>query len=280
MNEIVRREMPLSDLQMIAKTFDEGGLFPQWKGEAQILSLMLVCQSEGCDPVSAMQRYDNIQGRVSKKPIAMLEDFIKAGGKHQWIESTDKIAKLRLITPNGSEHIETFTIEDAKKAQLSGKDVWRKYPKAMLRARCTSAGLRAADPAATNLLYTPEETESFTPKKVAAVEVDVVDVTQVGDTEVAVAAIEPEPATPDVYQGKCLSPAESEPLLERIHELSDKHNVSPEIQQKWLDRFGRYSLLDLTDDERRYIVDGLEEKYEGEEGERGEQRERRERREQ
>ena len=267
MNEIVRREMPLNDLQTIAKTFDEGGLFPQWKGEAQILSLMLVCQSEGCDPVSAMQRYDNIQGRVSKKPIAMLEDFIKAGGKHQWIESTDKIAKLRLITPNGSEHIETFTIEDAKKAQLSGKDVWRKYPKAMLRARCTSAGLRAADPAATNLLYTPEETESFTPKKVTATEVPQDVAESVAEKIASVDLL------PTVYPGKqtgeeataTLLENESDALLARIHELSDKHWVSPKIQKAWLDRFGRYSLQDLTDDERRYIVDGLEEKYEGEE---------------
>jgi hypothetical protein len=40
----------------------------------------------------------------------------------------------------------TFTIEDAKAAGLLGKDNWRKYPRAMLRARCLAEAVRAAFP--------------------------------------------------------------------------------------------------------------------------------------
>ena len=40
----------------------------------------------------------------------------------------------------------SFTIEDAQRAGLTGKDNWRKYPAAMLRARCITALARAVYP--------------------------------------------------------------------------------------------------------------------------------------
>jgi RecT family len=51
----------------------------------------------------------------------------------------------------------TFALEDAKRAQLLGKDNWQKYPDAMLRARCVSAVARLAFPDSISGLYTPEE---------------------------------------------------------------------------------------------------------------------------
>ena len=53
----------------------------------------------------------------------------------------------------------TYTIEDAKRADLSGKDTWRKYPQAMLRARCISALARMAYPEVVAGIYVPEEME-------------------------------------------------------------------------------------------------------------------------
>jgi hypothetical protein len=40
----------------------------------------------------------------------------------------------------------SFTIEQAKSASLTGKDNWKKYPEAMLRARCIAALARAVYP--------------------------------------------------------------------------------------------------------------------------------------
>jgi hypothetical protein len=49
-------------------------------------------------------------------------------------------------------------MDEAKAAQLLGKDVWKKYPAAMLRARAISAMARAMFPDAINgVSYTPEE---------------------------------------------------------------------------------------------------------------------------
>jgi hypothetical protein len=51
----------------------------------------------------------------------------------------------------------TFSLEDAKRAKLDGKDVWKAYPRAMLRSRAVSEVVRTAFPECIAGLYTPEE---------------------------------------------------------------------------------------------------------------------------
>lgn len=148
------------DMKEAAAMMAKSKLFPQWDTAEKMLTLMLLCKSEGSDPVQAVQRYDCIQGRVSKKPQAMLADFIGAGGKVQWEECSNSVARAKFTPPGMDSHIEEFTIEDARQAQLASKDNWKKYPKAMLKARCISAAMRAVYPNATSMMYTPEEVES------------------------------------------------------------------------------------------------------------------------
>lgn len=54
----------------------------------------------------------------------------------------------------------TFTMEDAQRAGLTASDNWRKYPAAMLRARCLSAICKAVYSDLVLGLYDPEELES------------------------------------------------------------------------------------------------------------------------
>lgn len=52
-----------------------------------------------------------------------------------------------------------FTIDEAKKAGLAGKDIWQKFPKDMLVARCSSRAARKVFQDLVMNLYTPEELE-------------------------------------------------------------------------------------------------------------------------
>jgi hypothetical protein len=54
----------------------------------------------------------------------------------------------------------TFTIEEAQAAGVAGKDNWRKYPKAMLRARCIAALARTVYPDLLAGVYETEELET------------------------------------------------------------------------------------------------------------------------
>jgi hypothetical protein len=66
--------------------------------------------------------------------------------------------------PAGGSVEITWTIEQAKAANLSGKDVWKAYPRAMLRARCISEGIRTVFPACIVGTYTPEEIDAMPPE--------------------------------------------------------------------------------------------------------------------
>lgn len=59
----------------------------------------------------------------------------------------------------------SFTIADAQRAQLTGKDNWKKYPAAMLRARCASALARVVYPELVMGVYDPDELERPMPPR-------------------------------------------------------------------------------------------------------------------
>lgn len=79
----------------------------------------------------------------------------------QWfrlVESTDQVATYethRVGEPSPTRM--SFTISDANRAGVTGKDNWRKYPAAMLRARCITALARAVYPDLAMGVYDPDE---------------------------------------------------------------------------------------------------------------------------
>lgn len=129
--------------------------------ESQIATLMLMAQAEGKHPMQAMQEYDIIQNRPALKSSAVLGRFINAGGKIEWLESTDEKAKCRATFGKGSIEIE-WDIARAKKAGVYGKGgAWLTYPRAMLRARAQVEAVRAVAPQVLSGLYCAEEVEFF-----------------------------------------------------------------------------------------------------------------------
>lgn len=150
-------DLNFEQMQVAANTIAKSGLFKAWDTTEKVMTLMLLCRAEGSDPLSAVNRYDMVQGRITKRSQAMLDDFIRGGGKVTWLESTEQVAKGKFIAPNGAEHTETFSIEDARRAGLTGKDNWKNYAKVMLRNRCVAFALRAVYPSVTSLMLTENE---------------------------------------------------------------------------------------------------------------------------
>jgi len=134
--------------------------------EAQAFTLMLLAQSEGIHPIKAVQRYHVIQGRPAMKADAMLADFQRAGGTVEWLTESDDKEKCEALFkhPKHAPQGQTirFGLNDAKTAKLDGKDIWKQYPAAMMRARVISIGIRMLLPGIVAGLYTPEETADST----------------------------------------------------------------------------------------------------------------------
>jgi hypothetical protein len=140
----------------LAKTLVESGFLPRViQKPAQALAIILAGQELGLPPMQSLRQIHVVEGKPVLSAELMLSLFKRRGGRARWIESTDEKAVLWLRHPNGDEHTETWTIQEAQRAGVTGKDNWRKYGKAMLKARCISAGIRALGEA--DGIYEPEE---------------------------------------------------------------------------------------------------------------------------
>lgn len=154
--------IPYNDLEKMAAAIAKSQLFGV-KTPEQALALMLVAQSEGLHPAIAARDYHVIQGRPALKADAMLARFQQAGGKVDWKSLSDTKAEAVFSHAQGGSAPIDWDIERAKKAGLSTKDMWVKYPRQMLRARVISEGVRTVFPGCISGFYTPEEVQDGGP---------------------------------------------------------------------------------------------------------------------
>lgn len=152
--------IPFQDVQGMAEAIAKSGLFGM-KTHDQALALMLVAQAEGQHPATITQDYDIIQGRAARKTHSVLARFQQMGGTVEWHELSDAIADATFSHKAGGKLRMTWTFEQAKKAGLTGKDNWKNYPRAMLRARCIAEGIRAVYPAALGGMMVSEEAQDM-----------------------------------------------------------------------------------------------------------------------
>jgi hypothetical protein len=155
--------IPFSDIERMAVAFAKSGLFGI-KTPEQGVALMLIAQAEGLHPAIAARDYHVIQGRPALKADAMLARFQAAGGKVVWNCYSDHNVSATFSHPAGGSATVEWTIQQAKAAGLTSKDVWRQYPRAMLRARVISEGIRTVYPGVSVGVYTPEELQDMDSK--------------------------------------------------------------------------------------------------------------------
>lgn len=173
MNELI----PMAQIQVMAKTVSDGGLFGL-RNSNQIMTLMLLAQSENLSPMKALQQYHIINGRPVLKSTEMLSRFQNSGGKIKYIKSDDKECEIEFTHEMGG----TVTIKwDIAKAKTAGvydsNPVWKKYPENMLRSRCITDGIKAIYPSCLGGFMSDVEAQDL-PKE----EVEVVEVVEVVET--------------------------------------------------------------------------------------------------
>lgn len=154
-----------SEMEQMASAIAASGLFGM-KDKNSVLALMAVAQAEGLHPATAARDFHIIQGRPALKADAMLARFQNAGGKVDWEVYTDEKVTGVFSHPNGGELAVTWTIEQATRIGLNKPGSgWQKFPRAMLRSRCISEGIRSVFPGSVTGFYSPEEVADFEPAK-------------------------------------------------------------------------------------------------------------------
>ena len=148
-----------SDIEKIGTAIAKSNLFGV-KTPDQAIALCLLAQAEGLHPATAARDYHIINGRPALKADAMLARFQAAGGTVKFTEYTDARVAAEFNHPAGG----TITVDwDKARAAAAGlnTDTWKKYPRAMLRARVISEAIRTIYPGVLQGMYTPEEVEGM-----------------------------------------------------------------------------------------------------------------------
>jgi hypothetical protein len=127
------------------------------KDGVSFAAIVLMGREMGMGTMAACRKLQVIKGTVTERADSQLARFKSAGGRAVFKELTETKAVLVLKHPNGDEHTETFTIEDAKRAGLASNDNYAKHPKAMLRSRAITAGLKSVGWEGAVGIYDPDE---------------------------------------------------------------------------------------------------------------------------
>ena len=127
---------------------------------------MLIAQSEGLHPVTALKRYHIMEdGRPSMKSEVVLAEFQNLGGDVEWItEADDRLQQRGRWTYKGKTKEIGFTIIEAQAAgYVKDKSNWVKDPASQLRARAVTRAVRMLAPQVLGGLRTPEELADIPP---------------------------------------------------------------------------------------------------------------------
>lgn len=110
-------------------------------------------------PMAAITGIHVIEGKPSAS-AALISALVRRAGHRLRVTGNDREARAEVVRSDDPEFTfeSVWTMERAKAAGLVGKDVWKKYPAAMLKARAISEVARdACEEALSGMHYTPEE---------------------------------------------------------------------------------------------------------------------------
>lgn len=168
-NRLPAEAMSFPVMERMADNVAKCGMFGM-KTPEQALVLMMLAQSEGIHPMTAVRDYHIIEGKPSLKADTMLSRFQESGGKVDWLALTDVKVEAKFSHPKGGSATIAWTKEMAERAKLWNRPAWQAYSRAMLRSRVISEGVRTVFPSVISGVYTPEEMQSLDPELPASVE--------------------------------------------------------------------------------------------------------------
>lgn len=147
-------------IQKAAAAMQKSGYFKDVTSEAQAIVKVMAGAELGLPPFASMSGIHIIQG----KPVLganVIATLIKNSGRYDYqVRKCDATECTLAFFENGKPTGEvSFTMAEAKAANLTGKDNWAKFPSDMLFARAISRGARRFAPGifGGSPVYTPDE---------------------------------------------------------------------------------------------------------------------------
>lgn len=217
------------------------GLLPRSyvKQPANVLFAMEYGETLGISTIAAIMGIHVIEGRPCASS-GLISGLVRKAGHKLRVTGDEKQATCTIIRADDPEFkfVFTWTMDRARTAGLTGKQVWKNYPAAMLMARAITEAARAAcQDVLYGLGYTPEELGA-----------DSLDDWEPGEISVPVTP-QAEVAAPDILLELSehldrLGVTDSGAKLEKVAKLADREHMQ--------------SAADLTQEEAETIIGALE----------------------
>lgn len=150
----------LEDPERLGTLLAASGYFADTNDAAQAVVKVLAGAELGIGPIASMTGIYIVKGRVTLSGNLMAA-LVRRHPRYDYrrVVRTAERAEVEFLRDGKSMGSSEFTIEDAKRAQLTGGENWRKYPANMLWWRAFTNGARelCADVFAGSPVYTPDE---------------------------------------------------------------------------------------------------------------------------
>ena len=137
----------LAQAGTLAQTFFRSGFFSDVKSASQAVVKIIAGRELGIPPMAAMREVHVFKGKVELS-YTIMGSLLRQHERYDYrvTENSNEAAEV-VITRDGQDvGASRFTMEDAKRARLAGKDNWRNYPRAMCLARAMSEAVRTHAP--------------------------------------------------------------------------------------------------------------------------------------
>ena len=152
----------LDDVERLARLATTSGLC-RVKRPEEAAVILLTGRELGLSPMQSLRGIYVVNGAPVLSSDLLVAVVRRSGLCASWrvVESTPDACTITTIRQGESESTtKTWTMLDAKRAQVTGKPIWSQYPAQMLRHRCAADLAREVYPDVVLGLYTPEEMDS------------------------------------------------------------------------------------------------------------------------
>ena len=166
-NKLAFEPSSLDAAIIVATRLFKSGLLPSSVKSAEAaLAIIMFGRERNLTAMQSLTTIYIVEGKPAMSSDLMAAKVLESGLAEyfEFAESTPEKCTFVTRRKGRPERSITWTIEQARQAGVVGKDVWKKYPAAMLRHRAASDLARAIYPEVVLGLYDPDEIEpSATP---------------------------------------------------------------------------------------------------------------------
>jgi len=230
----------IDDVERVARISTASGICRVTKPEEAAV-ILLTGRELGLSPMQSLRGIYV----VNKAPVLSADLLVavvrRSGLCGSWrvVESTTETCTITTLRVGETEHASrTWTMADARRAQLTGKPIWSQYPAQMLRHRCAADLAREVYPDVVLGLYTPEEMDSVEREPTRR------EAAPIAEAAPQLPPPAPKPSALDDYRAAlsaagCLHDAAQDYriLSQRLH-AEDATTAASEALAEWLDAGG------------------------------------------